>query len=395
MMTLNEAFSCGIFDKRLGIVNKTRLTMYKAKLVDSKIFKLNFEDAVKCGIINLKNGKYKHMQSEELLSLKDAINRGLIDGDSTILENPATNTLMPIRKALETVRINDNGEVVDPSTGKCITTLEQAFNTRKIFSAFDENTGEIFLNSRGKIVPFEKAVRKNKMDKDVRIFDPKHNKELNINDAIEYGILDKTTGMIIDPKGGSLLSIREAVKRGIIGIVGAPVVTGHHDSEAIEKPVITSRKHRHLLQPHDDDIGNNRNGNLNSSFESTITSRPIKKEYGQQEQHINMISPRTKTPIVYEIDDSTRTLVNETKNSLLSSSNNDNVITKIKTSTEEHIKRIKEEGDVINKVKKNYKETVLQPGLPAQVTASSNYEYETKSSRIDSNCMGSKETKKN
>ena len=115
-MTLNEAFSSGIFDKRLGIINKARLAMYKAKLVDSKIFKLNFEDAVKCGIINLKNGKYKHMQSEELLSLKDAINRGLIDGDSTILENPATNTLMQIRKALETVRINDNGKVVDLST---------------------------------------------------------------------------------------------------------------------------------------------------------------------------------------------------------------------------------------------------------------------------------------
>ena len=383
MMTLNEALSCGIFDKRDGTLNKTRLNMFKGKLVDSKIYKLNFEDAVKCGIINLKNGKYKHMQSEELLTLKDAINRGLIDGESTIIENPTTNTLMSLRKALETVRINDNGEVVDPTTSKCITTLENAFNTRKIFSAFDENTGEIFLSSRGKIVPFEKAVRKNKMDKEVRIFDPKQNKELNINDAIEYGILDKTTGMIIDPKGGSLLSIREAVKRGIINIVGAPVVTGHHDSETIEKPVITSRKHRHLLQPHDDDIDN---GTQYQSEAVNNNLSSIKSKIIFDQSNLVTSSPRTKTAIVYDLDPSTRTLVNEAKryDSLLSNPNNDVVITKIRTSSEEQRKRIKPEGDVINNIKKNFKETVLQPGLPAQVTASSNYEYETKS-RIDNN----------
>jgi hypothetical protein len=386
MMTLNEAFGCGIFDRRDGVLNKTRLMMYKGKLVDSKIYKLNFEDAVKCGIINLKTGKYKHMQSEELLLLKDAINRGLIDGDSTIIENPTTNTLMSIRKALEQVRINDNGEVVDPVTGKCIITLENAFNTRKIFSAFDENTGEIFLQSRGKIVPFEKAVRKNKMDKDVKIFDPKHNRELSINDAIEHGLLDKTTGMIIDPKGGSLLNIREAVKRGIVTLVGSPVVTGHHDSETIEKPVITSRKNRHLLQPYDDDIDNN-NGRTATAAVGVETGKLSSKTrvlYDNNNKNngsaVMMNSPRTKTQMVYDFDDSmtSTTSDNNKYDSLLGR------VTKITTHSEEHSKRIRDEGDVINKVKKNFKETVLQPGLPDKITASSNYEYETKS-RIDNN----------
>ena len=153
---------------------------------------------MKCGLVNLKTGKYKHQQSGELISIKDAINRGLIDGESTIIENPSTSALMTLKQTLDTVKLDDNGQVIDPVTGKCIINLEAAFNHRKLFSAFNENTGEIFLTSRGKIVPFEKAMRKNKMDKSVRIFDPKSNKDLTINDAIERAIIDKTSGMLYD-----------------------------------------------------------------------------------------------------------------------------------------------------------------------------------------------------
>ncbi len=193
-MTLNEALSLGVFNKRTGVLDRDRLAMFKGRVVESKIYKWNFEDAVKCGLVNLKTGLYKHQASGELLSIKDAINRGLIDGESTIIENPLTNGLMTLKQTLDTVRINEQGEVVEPATNEVIINLEVAFNHRKIFSAFNENTGEIFLGSRAKLVPFEKAMRKNKMDKSVRIFDPKSNKDLTINDAIERAILDKTSG---------------------------------------------------------------------------------------------------------------------------------------------------------------------------------------------------------
>lgn len=185
-MTLNEAFSYSIISKRTGILDRQRLHMFKGKMVEAKIYKWNFEDAVKCGIVSLRTGKYKHQQTGESLSIRDAINRGLIDGETTIIEtNPTTGELMTLRAALDTaVHIDDKGGVVDMATGNVIITLEQAFNSRKLISAFDENTGEIFLPSLGKIVPFEKAIRKKKMDKSVRIFDPKSNRDLTINDAI-------------------------------------------------------------------------------------------------------------------------------------------------------------------------------------------------------------------
>ena len=56
-MTLNEAFACGVFCKRSGCLDRARLAVFRGRIVESKIYKWNFEDAVKCGIINLKTGK--------------------------------------------------------------------------------------------------------------------------------------------------------------------------------------------------------------------------------------------------------------------------------------------------------------------------------------------------
>jgi hypothetical protein len=329
--------------------------MFKGKIVESKIYKWNLEDAVKCGIVNLKTGKYKHQQSGELLTVKEAITRGLIDGESTIIENPLNNILMTLKEALDTLRINDEGHVIDAQTEKLIVSLESMFNTRKLFSAFNENTGEIFLSSKSKIVPFERAIRKNKLDKSVRIFDPKSNKDLTINDAIERAIIDKTSGMIIDPKGGNLLSVKEAVKRGILSITGAPVVTGHHGSETIETPTITSRNQRHSTQQFD---------HVNEVADQNI-SYPTKSSRQQK---------RTKTPIARDTEFFGSDILKRNPNLM----SDPNVITNLKTTNEEHRKKIKG-NSVIESLKGDFKETVLKPGETPKVTSSSSYGSQLKS----------------
>ena len=248
---------------------------------------------------------------------------------------------------------DENGNVLDSTSGKLIISLENVFNTRKLFSAFNENTGEIFLSSKNKIVPFEKAIRKNKLDKSVRIFDPRSNKDLTINDAIERAIIDKTSGMIIDPKGGSLLSVKEAVKRGILSITGAPVVTGHHGSETIETPVITSRKTRHSMQQFDDVSENG-------------DSCRVKKSTAKQD--------RTRTPIARD----TEFLGSEILKNHPTLISNPDVITSIKTTNEEHRKKIKG-NNVIESLKGDFKETVIKPGEMPKVTTSSTYGSELKS----------------
>ncbi|CAF0712705.1 unnamed protein product [Brachionus calyciflorus] len=358
-LTLNEAFQYSIFNKRTGVLDRNRLSMFKGKIVEAKIYKWNFEDAVKCGLISLKNGKFKHQQSGEVISIKEAISRGLIDGDSVILDDVLTNTPMTLREGLETkIKIDSDGNILSIENGQILMSLEQAFNTRKICSAFDENTGEIFLVNLGKLVQFEKAIRKNKMDKSMRIFDPKCNKDLSLTDCIERCVIDKTSGMVIDPKGhGGLLSIKEAVKRGILSITGAPLVTGHHNSETIETPMITSRKTRHIMHKFDD-ISEPRRAKTRSdnstSSESNLKSKSV-----------------TKTPIVYDMEYLNSDLVN---NNLLTSGGA-SLVTNVKTTNEEHRKKISG-SDVKETLRADYKETVIKPGEVPVVTSSANYEKE-------------------
>jgi hypothetical protein len=380
-MTLNEAFSYSIISKRTGILDRQRLNMFKGKIVEGKIYKWNFEDAVKCGIVSLKTGRYKHQQTGESLSIRDAINRGLIDGETTIIECP-NGELMALRSALDSaVNIDDNGNIV--SNGQTVTSLEQAFNSRKIFSAFDENTGEIFLPSLGKIVPFEKAIRRKKMDKSVKIFDPKSNRDLTVNDAIERAIIDKTSGMIIDPKGcGGLLSIKEAVKRGIVSVAGAPVVTGHHNSETIEAPTITSRKLRHHPPQRFDDVTgslpivksrnsrhhHHRDDKLKSSSSSRISAN-------SQTNGSNLKSKSySKTPIIYDAEYLQSDLLKDVDPTVKAT---------YKTTNEEHRKKISG-NDVTELLKSDYKETLLEPGEKPKVTASANYQKQTNSKLDDS-----------
>lgn len=197
--------------------------------------------------------------------------------------------------------------------------------------------------------------------------------------------------MIIDPKGcGGLLSIREAVKRGIVSVTGAPVVTGHHNSETIETPTITSRKLRHNPPQRFDDSVSNHNHNTNTlPIVKSRSSRP--RHHHHHKQLKSASSSRlngggagagssanglksksyTKTPIIYDAE--------FLQSDLLKDAQTDpTVTTTLKTSNEEHRKKISG-NDVTELTRSGFKETLIQPGEMPKVTASGNYEKETKS----------------
>jgi len=266
--------------------------------------------------------------------------------------------------------------------------LEDAFNHRKLLPAFDENTGEIYLPALGKLVSFEKAVRKDKIkDNSIRLFHPNLNRDLAIGDALERAILDKSTGMVIDvnnnnnnninnnkdgnkSSSSSLLSIKEAVKRGILSISGAPLVTGHHDSQTTETPVITTRKLRHTNPNQYEDMHHHQSQSGVDEILSTSTSSsqkssnviPTKKIRIKQKHHNN--------------NDNN----NENSNSMMYNinKNDQNVITTVKTSNEERRKKITQDNEVTERVKGDYREEVFVPGEKPKVTSQSNYQNEIK-----------------
>ena len=244
-ITLYDAFSLGLINRRDGgKLNAAKISLYRARLVESKLHRMNVEDAIRCGLLNLRTGLYKHPHSGEQLNLKEAIQRGLIDGQSTVIENPSTGRFMTLKDALDGIRIDNEGQVVDSYSNKVITTLEIAFNHRKLFSQFDVNAGEIFLLSQNESVGFEKAVRKNLLDDNrMKLFDPKTSREDSIQDAIERGLIQPESGLIFDSRSRTTYSIREAIRHGIIAVVGAPLVPIKADHETVAAK-ITSRNHR-------------------------------------------------------------------------------------------------------------------------------------------------------
>jgi hypothetical protein len=244
-ITLYDAFSLGLINRRDGgKLNPPKISLYRARLVESKLHRMNVEDAIRCGLLNLRTGLYKHPHSGEQLHLKEAIQRGLIDGQSTIIEHPTSGRFMTLKEALDGIRIDNEGQVVDSYTNKVITTLELAFNHRKLFSQFDVNAGEVFIPSQNESVGFEKAIRKNLLDNNrMKLFDPKTSREYTIQDAIERGLIDGESGLVYDTHSHTQYSVREAIRHGIVAIVGAPLVPikANHDTVAAK---ITSRKNR-------------------------------------------------------------------------------------------------------------------------------------------------------
>lgn len=244
-ITLYDAFSLGLINRRDGgKLNPAKISLYRARLVESKLHRMNVEDAIRCGLLNLRTGLYKHPHSGEQLNLKEAIQRGLIDGQSTIIEHPTSGRFMTLKEALDGIKIDHDGQVIDLYSNKTITTLELAFNHRKLFSQFDVNAGEVFIPSQNESVGFEKAIRKNLLDNNrMKLFDPKASREYTIQDAIERGLVDSESGLIYDTHTRTQYSVREAIRHGIVAIVGAPLVPikANHETVAAK---ITSRKHR-------------------------------------------------------------------------------------------------------------------------------------------------------
>ena len=244
-ITLYDAFSFGLINRRDGgKLNPAKMNLYRARLIESKLHRMNVEDAIRCGLLNLRTGLYKHPHSGEQLNLKEAIQRGLIDGQSTIIEHPTSGRFMTLKEALEGIRIDNDGQVIDLYTNKIITTLEFACNHRKLFSQLDVNAGEVFLPEQNESVGFEKAIRKNLLDNNrLKLFDPKTNREYTIQDAIERGLVDSESGLIYDTHSHTQYTLREAIRHGIVAIVGAPLVPIKADHETVAAK-ITSRKHR-------------------------------------------------------------------------------------------------------------------------------------------------------
>ncbi|KAL7669304.1 hypothetical protein ACOME3_009966 [Neoechinorhynchus agilis] len=242
-IVLRAALNMGLISRSTGMLDASKAEKYKVILFDSKIYRMNFEDAVRCGLLDLSTCLYKHLHTGEKLTLKEAIGRGLLNGESTTVQHPTTFSFKSLADAVNDGDLTEQGMIVDTKTGEIISNIEREFNQRRIFSNFDVNSGEVFIRSTGERLSFEKAARKGKLDSHYKIIDFKSGREFNIQEAFEHGIIDSETGRVYNYIDGGNMSIREAIRRGFIALSDSTVVPMKADQGALAVQ-ITSKKRR-------------------------------------------------------------------------------------------------------------------------------------------------------
>ncbi|MPC08720.1 Plectin [Portunus trituberculatus] len=194
---LLEAVGKGIVDVELKSIkdtaSKTLLTLPEAFMFS----------------VLLPEGKYRDTESGEVMSLLEAVNKGLITSVSTKtifdidgIKDPESGDYISFKMALHKGIIDpQTGMFTDPRTGTTMT-LEEAVEAKRIqpqiLETLKMNIG--LVDSDGK--------------------------EMNVVEAVLSGRLDPNTGQVLDPKTGNAVALEDAVRKKIITPEGAATLRG-------------------------------------------------------------------------------------------------------------------------------------------------------------------------
>ncbi|KAL3854339.1 hypothetical protein ACJMK2_013612, partial [Sinanodonta woodiana] len=167
-MTLTEAYKHHLLDSQIDpdqIVENCDLLSQLEKVADTKM---------KCICSPC---------SEELLTLEEAVRAGILD--------------------------LKNGDVTDPKTGEIIT-LSAAIKSGKI----DSKSGALLLEALSKL-SLQEAIRSGRVDpEDGCYVDPTTRKQLSIRDAIQQGLLNPSAVMLVDRDNDKITSLGALIAAG-------------------------------------------------------------------------------------------------------------------------------------------------------------------------------------
>ncbi|CAH1802723.1 unnamed protein product [Owenia fusiformis] len=222
-MTLEEALDAGLIDP------------LSAELIDPRTSKLfNLKEAIEKGLLD-STGHYVDPKTGHKLSLGEAVNEHTIRKKHIPEQEPSTRTTTVKEQTKMAV-----GAVIDPRTNQEISP-EKALQDGII----DHDAG-LYINPvtrekipiasavelgliKGKvidsIVSREEIIQSGTLAKTQvaehmqfhieSMIDPRTNKPISVQKAINEGILDHTSGMYKNPKTGQRMTIEEAVEQGL------------------------------------------------------------------------------------------------------------------------------------------------------------------------------------
>ena len=226
VMTLEEGMDEGLIDGKTGMVKDTasreKITMKAA--LDRGILiprPMPVATAIDIGLYNETTSKFLDPTCRQFFTLEEAIESGLIDSQSTIVD-PSTGEEMALAIATACGVLDArHGNVVNVHTGETYTireaiamgraTIQKPLSVEEAIAeglySSDTNT---FTDPRTqRELSFQEALQKNIIATDSYIIDPASGDRITIGEAIEEGILIPDTGNVINSDTGQMLSVGE------------------------------------------------------------------------------------------------------------------------------------------------------------------------------------------
>ena len=252
-LTLKEAIAARIIDPKSGQFKNPR-TGHKMSL-DNALHKellqkpLSLPTVIQQGAIDTQ-GQVTH--SGKKLKLFEAIEKGILDTDFKCILDPRTNEVLSLSEAIERGLINSEGQFVHPTTGEEVS-LQDAVNKGLAQLVVEEThfaekgvtdtqTGETltlaeslergFIEPKSGMYVDKRTGRKISVDQAVQIGCMKatlateldapsglHDivgQSLSVLEVLNRGLLDPKAGTVTDPTSGDTMSIQQAAAAGVL-----------------------------------------------------------------------------------------------------------------------------------------------------------------------------------
>ncbi|KRX18892.1 Dystonin [Trichinella nelsoni] len=168
------------------------------------------------------SGRIRDRRTGLYLTFKQAIERGIIDGDSLIYDVTAGRALT-LNEALLKGRIDNSGKFVDSKTAARVSLKDAARVGLLALIASPMLAGQAAAEAikrreaegyRFAVEPsrfFDELRRQNLKPSEWEVFNPATGQSQTLEDAVESGLLDLVSGELIDPNSGQHYSIPKAV----------------------------------------------------------------------------------------------------------------------------------------------------------------------------------------
>lgn len=206
-MKLDDAIDAKIIDNVNGVYvypNDKTIDLQDARnlgLIVSNQKLLSIENAIRMGLYRPDLGHFVDPSTNELLDLETCIDTGLLDGETTVFKDSVTGQDKPIKWAIESGDIDvSKGRLLDPKT-KISYGIDTAFNKGLLVTVQKPMTSKAFERHES----FENILKAPLTSKSMP-------KEMSLNEALEYNIINPDTAVIKDPKSGKFRQLAIALK---------------------------------------------------------------------------------------------------------------------------------------------------------------------------------------